>query len=244
MSWSTRELAEMAGTTLRAVRHYHSIGLLPDPPRSPNGYKAYGVQHLLRVLRIRRLVDVGFSLAEIASFPDDGIDLADELRRLDTEVAEKIEELRSTRANIAALLSDTSDPLRVADVEARVLGPSADHLTEADRSYLLAMSRVVSPEIMEQWTAMVESTAGDETLADFDRLPEDADESAREDMARRLAAHLKKIQDEHPGLRDVTAGAPLGADSTLRTVALAKGQLYNEAQADVLERVGKAVTGY
>jgi hypothetical protein len=31
MAWSTRELAELAGTTLRAVRHYHEVGLLAEP---------------------------------------------------------------------------------------------------------------------------------------------------------------------------------------------------------------------
>ena len=31
MPWSTRELAELAGTTVKAVRHYHEIGLLDEP---------------------------------------------------------------------------------------------------------------------------------------------------------------------------------------------------------------------
>ena len=33
MAWSTRQLAELAGTSLRAVRHYHDVGLLPEPER-------------------------------------------------------------------------------------------------------------------------------------------------------------------------------------------------------------------
>ena len=65
MAWSTRELAELAGTSLRAVRHYHDQGLLPEPPRSTNGYKHYGVRHLIQLLHIRRLVDLGVPLAEI-----------------------------------------------------------------------------------------------------------------------------------------------------------------------------------
>ncbi|MBB4854101.1 DNA-binding transcriptional MerR regulator [Mycobacteroides chelonae] len=28
MGWSTRELAELAGTSLRTVRQYHDIGML------------------------------------------------------------------------------------------------------------------------------------------------------------------------------------------------------------------------
>uniref|UniRef100_UPI0037167E9A MerR family transcriptional regulator n=2 Tax=Bacillati TaxID=1783272 RepID=UPI0037167E9A len=53
MAWSTRELAELAGTSLRAVRHYHEVGLLEEPERRANGYKQYGVAHLVRALRIR-----------------------------------------------------------------------------------------------------------------------------------------------------------------------------------------------
>jgi AraC-like DNA-binding protein len=57
MAWSTREIAELAGTSLRAVRHYHEVGLLAEPERRANGYKQYGVAHLIRVLRIKRLTD-------------------------------------------------------------------------------------------------------------------------------------------------------------------------------------------
>jgi DNA-binding transcriptional MerR regulator len=65
MAWSTRELAELAGTTLKTVRHYHRIGLLDEPERAANGYKRYRVPHLIRLLRIRRLVDLGVPLSAI-----------------------------------------------------------------------------------------------------------------------------------------------------------------------------------
>jgi hypothetical protein len=54
VAWSTREIAELAGTTVRAVRHYHEVGLLDEPKRRANGYKQYGVAHLIRLLRIKR----------------------------------------------------------------------------------------------------------------------------------------------------------------------------------------------
>ena len=50
MGWSTRELAELAGTTIKAVRHYHEHGLLEEPRRAVNGYKQYGAGHLVRLL--------------------------------------------------------------------------------------------------------------------------------------------------------------------------------------------------
>ena len=55
MAWSTREIAELAGTSLRAVRHHHEVGLLDEPERRANGYKQYGVAHLVRLVRIKRV---------------------------------------------------------------------------------------------------------------------------------------------------------------------------------------------
>ncbi len=63
MAWSTRQLAALAGTTLRAVRHYHEVGLLDEPERASNGYKQYRTEHLLRLLRI------GPGILKLASAP-------------------------------------------------------------------------------------------------------------------------------------------------------------------------------
>ena len=101
MAWSTRELAELAGTSLRAVRHYHEVGLLPEPERRSNGYKQYGVAHLVRLLRIKRLADLGFSLPQIAELGDDDEHPAEALRALDAELAATIERLHAARAELA-----------------------------------------------------------------------------------------------------------------------------------------------
>jgi DNA-binding transcriptional MerR regulator len=37
VAWSTRQVAELAGTTVKAVRHYHKVGLLNEPERGANG---------------------------------------------------------------------------------------------------------------------------------------------------------------------------------------------------------------
>jgi DNA-binding transcriptional MerR regulator len=48
---STQQIAELAVTTVKAVRHYHQIGLLDAPERAANGYKQYEVPHLVRLLQ-------------------------------------------------------------------------------------------------------------------------------------------------------------------------------------------------
>ena len=59
------QIANLAGTTPRAVRHYHRLGLLEVPP-TVRGRREYGVEHLARLLRIRWLADGGLSLRQVA----------------------------------------------------------------------------------------------------------------------------------------------------------------------------------
>ena len=50
MAWSTQQLADLAGSTVKAVRYYHRIGLLAEPERTSNGYKQYDTTHLVRAI--------------------------------------------------------------------------------------------------------------------------------------------------------------------------------------------------
>jgi DNA-binding transcriptional MerR regulator len=61
------ELAEAAGTTTRALRHYEAEGLL-DSHRSANGYRDYPTAAVMRVRNIRELLTIGFTLADLRSF--------------------------------------------------------------------------------------------------------------------------------------------------------------------------------
>ena len=63
------QIADLAGTTPRAVRHYHRLGLLDIPP-TVRGRREYGVEHLARLLRIRWLADGGLSLRQVAEILD------------------------------------------------------------------------------------------------------------------------------------------------------------------------------
>ena len=59
------ELARGAGTTTKTIRFYEQGGLLPDPPRSASGYRAYGPDDVERLDFIRRAKRLGLSLEEI-----------------------------------------------------------------------------------------------------------------------------------------------------------------------------------
>ena len=61
------ELAESGAVSTKTVRYYESIGLLPEPERSPSGYRSYDAEAVERLQFIRDAQATGLSLSEIAS---------------------------------------------------------------------------------------------------------------------------------------------------------------------------------
>ncbi|MFC7625196.1 MerR family transcriptional regulator [Microlunatus sp. GCM10028923] len=234
MAWSTRQLAELAGTTLKAVRHYHEVGLLEEPERAANGYKQYGVAHLIRLLRIRRLTDLGLSLNQISAMGEADEHPEQALRLLDSELAATIERLQRIRAELALILRQslpTDLPPELADV-------SAD-LTEADRALTVVYGRVLGPEGIEAMRRMLTGYRRTEVAVEFDELPADADEDTRRDIADRLFPHYLELIMANPGIATIHANAPRGPSYVIRAVNDAMVEVFNPAQLDVLRLVGE-----
>jgi DNA-binding transcriptional MerR regulator len=105
------ELARLAGVTVRTLRHYHQVGLLDEPERRSNGYRDYGVQSLVRVLRIKRLAALGIPLERMPGLLDDSAGSAGSveedpgkvLDELDLELAGQMDRLAGQRSLIARL---------------------------------------------------------------------------------------------------------------------------------------------
>ncbi|GHH39820.1 MerR family transcriptional regulator [Lentzea cavernae] len=104
------ELAELAGVTVRTLRHYHQIGLLPEPPRSTGGYRHYDVGHLVRLLRITRMTALGLPLSALPAVLDDQAAADELLDELDRQAAADVERLTARRAGIAALRGSGAPP--------------------------------------------------------------------------------------------------------------------------------------
>ena len=230
MAWSTRELAELAGTSLRAVRHYHEVGLLAEPERRANGYKQYGVAHLVRLLRIKRLVDLGFSLSQIAAMGDTDEHPEDALRTLDAELAATIERLQRARVELGVILR------RSAPADLPPEFAPATGLSDADRGFVTVMTRVLGAGYLQTYADMLQDLPGDPTDAEFNELPADADEPSRIDLAERLVPYFREVLAKHPGLAEPHSDAPRGPQFVEETMVKAVDDLYNPAQADVLRR--------
>ena len=241
MAWSTRQLAELAGTSLRAVRHYHDVGLLPEPGRRANGYKQYGVAHLVRLLRIRRLTGLGFSLTRIAELDEGDEHPEEELLALDAELAATIERLQRARGELAVILGQDVP----ADLPAE-LAPAIGkaRLSAADRSFVTVMSRVLGPSGLAAYRDMLRDV--DPPGADrsgFDELAEDADEQTRAEVTRRLLPYVRDLHAAHPGLAQAGADAPVGPAVAADTMGAALRELYNSAQLDVMRRLHRQLWG-
>jgi DNA-binding transcriptional MerR regulator len=233
MAWSTREIAELTGTTLRAVRHYHDVGLLAEPERRANGYKQYGVAHLVRVLRIKRLTDLGFTLAQIADMGDTDDHPEEALRTLDAELAATIERLQRIRLELAAIMKQ---PLPT-DLPPELATAAQADLSEADRSFAVVMSRVLGPRGMQTYSDVLGGLERTPADHEFDELAEEAPDAVRQDLAERLVAEVRTLREQHPDMADIDADAPGGARFAGQTMGKALLDLYNPAQLDVMRRL-------
>ncbi|MEV6706638.1 MerR family transcriptional regulator [Micromonospora wenchangensis] len=97
-------LASYAGVTIRAVRHYHQIGLLPEPERDASGYRTYDAAAVVRLVRIRTLAEAGVPLARVRELLDaDAETFAAATTGIDRQLRSQIRTLQEHRRRIARL---------------------------------------------------------------------------------------------------------------------------------------------
>ncbi|GAA1002606.1 MerR family transcriptional regulator [Nocardiopsis tropica] len=243
MPWITKQLADLAGTTVRAVRHYHHVGLLDEPIRQSNGYKQYGVDHLLRLVRIKRLSELGFSLQQIGGMGDAQTLTADAVHALDAELKESIERMQQVRDELATMHRDEMPTDLPAEVAA-----FAEGMSEADRSLIVVMTRVLGPSGITAYADMLRYSSKLKPPADptpeFDALTVDSDDATRQALAERMLPHSIDLIENNPAIATATAESPRGAGHFARTVAEAMRDLYNPAQQDVLARLGRLMDAH
>ncbi|HUJ30937.1 MAG TPA: heavy metal-responsive transcriptional regulator [Candidatus Acidoferrum sp.] len=109
------DLAQRTGISPDSIRHYERLGLLKAPPRTNGGYRDYPPESLDRVRLIRRALQVGFSLGELATIlrvrdrggvPCRGVFAAakSKLKQVDSQ----IKELKAMRRKLQEILGDWS----------------------------------------------------------------------------------------------------------------------------------------
>lgn len=107
-SYQVRELARLAGVSVRTLHHYDRIGLLRPARRTPAGYREYGEAEVLRLQQILLHREQGFPLEAIRGVLETrGVDRRELLReqreRLLQEADSVAARLRSVEAALAHL---------------------------------------------------------------------------------------------------------------------------------------------
>ncbi|MGA5562773.1 MerR family transcriptional regulator [Streptomyces platensis] len=158
------ELAGLIGISTRAVRHYHHLGLLPEPERRANGYRDYGLRDAVALARVRRLTELGLGLDEVRDVlaDDAGRELHEVLDELDADLARQEEQLRVRRARLAAVRRQAEEHGRLP-----AEGPVSDELAALFAEMARTTAARPGPEPAmaskeREVLALLESMAGEE----------------------------------------------------------------------------------
>lgn len=201
---SIGRLAEYVGVTPRAVRHYHALGLLAEPERTPSGYRSYGAQDVVDLQRIKVLTDAGVPLARVRELMDAGpSDLAAAVAELDAGLDARIQALQQARRSLAAL-AEGGEPFLTPELAAmqatmRELGVSERTLA-ADRDGWILV-QVLYPELVAPWVrdqlAMARDPEYRELYLRTDQAQNWAPDDPRiEELALRTIAWVRRVYAE------------------------------------------------
>lgn len=216
------QLASYAGVTVRAVRHYHSTGLLPEPERDHSGYRRYDAHAVVELIKIRTLAEAGVPLARVRELlcadEDEFKAAVDDIdRRLRAEIRER-QRHRERIAQLAAGDSLALPPEAVAYLHRlRGLGlPEA--MIEGERdAWILVAAQL--PEQMSFYMRMKQQQLDDPATVELyrdlaDAIAWQADDPRLVAVRDRLVAlldaadaeayesHEEEMSDELAGLLD------------------------------------------
>ena len=107
------QLASYAGVTVRAVRHYHAKGLLPEPERDHSGYRRYDAAAVVELVRIRTLADAGVPLSRVRELlAADDEEFAAAVEDIDRRLRAEIRERQRTASGSPSSPPATAWPCR------------------------------------------------------------------------------------------------------------------------------------
>jgi DNA-binding transcriptional MerR regulator len=221
------QLADYAGVTIKAVRHYHARGLLPEPPRDASGYRRYNARHAIQLVKVKTLADAGVPLARVKELlAADAEEFAAAIAEIDRDLRRQAEKIRRSRDRIAQLRN--GDRLFVAAEVAtyleRLQGLGISERTVHLERDLWLLLHAVSPKDADGWIADKLDALDDPEFqaiylaydAAFDLPPDDPGLPALAARARRWYATryqaTESAGDVDPAISQLAA-ASVGASS-------------------------------
>lgn len=202
------------GLTPRMVRHYHQLGLLPQPVRSHSNYRLYTKKDVLRLQRIVALKQQGFQLNHIRNIlevepeAETTVNLMGQLQQQYRAVMQQISQLRQTASALEGLLgrdrhcqiiqAEVLAQLKLLDVETQAglgglenlwSGLDAQIHTHSE-AFTESLQRLLPDlshrsEIEQHLISQLVLACGDVSLVSFIKLSRDAIAASREALSSR-----------------------------------------------------------
>lgn len=194
------QLARYAGVSTKTIRVYHDKGLLPEPGRDASGYRRYGANDAVELIKIRTLAEAGVPLARIRdlrSATDEEFQQA--LHEIDAELTARIRGLRATQGRLRRLADGRPAPLP-GEVDAHL-----EHLTrwgftprwvDLQRDLWILVFATQPERAIALFHDQAETTADPslrQLYLDYDHAYDlDAEDPRIDDLARRIAAATRE----------------------------------------------------
>jgi len=195
--------AAFVGTTPRAIRHYHQIGLLPEPERGSDDRRRYGYDEMIRLLWIRRMADAGIALDDIRDAFVDATGTADSdgevtsiLDRVEETLVARQAELEQQRTAVQRMRAQGSRLGLLSDVVSdRLAGLPEGALRQDDLDTLLVTERILgAPVASVQASRFIALATHPDMREDADRT--DAAEEALDDTVAVDAPRVAEVAAE------------------------------------------------
>lgn len=204
-----KELTDAVGSdiTPRMVRHYHKLGLLPQPVRSRSNYRLYTQQDVQQLRRIVALKQQGIQLSHIRQLLETAateVEMTTQLQQQYQSVVQQLARLRQTAAALEGLLgrdrscqnlqAEAIASLRLLEVEAQdKLGQLElwewDAATVAHPEEFQESLQQLLPDLSDRSEIEVDLLSklvlacGDVSLVNFVRLGEGATAASRDALS-------------------------------------------------------------
>lgn len=117
MAMTIGTVAEAAGVNVPTVRYYERRGIIPEPPRTPSGYRQYDEAVVDRIRFIRRAQDLGFALEEIEDLLGLRVDEPASCGRVEA----------ATRSKLASVETKIRELERLRTILSRLVWACAEH---------------------------------------------------------------------------------------------------------------------
>jgi DNA-binding transcriptional MerR regulator len=195
------QLAAYAGVTVRAVRHYHAKGLLPEPSRDHSGYRRYDAAAVVDLIRIRTLADAGVPLSRVRGLlAADDEAFAAAVGEIDQRLRAEIRERQRHRERIALLAAGDSlalPPEAVTYLDRLRSVGVPERMVEAERdAWILVAAQLPErmPFYMEMKNQQLDDPRVRELYRDLAQVTQWSAEDPRlDDVADRLADEFESL---------------------------------------------------